>query len=195
MHDEITKVAYHLYWFSYKGLPEVKRITVLSSILFLFSGMYFNIAQAESGDSYIGIGVGTADTSIGDVPGDVDLDVLLLRLGVWITDNISLEARVGTGIDDDSTGSVDLEVESIGGLYGTYHWNLGKHASVYGIAGRSRASVKFSQGGSSDQDTDNGVSYGAGIKLSILSLEYMRYLDTSDVEADAIGVSLRYTFD
>lgn len=173
----------------------MKRITALPSVLLLVGSLCFNAAQAEGVANYIGLGVGTTETSYDDIPGEVDLEVLVLQLGVWITDNISLEARMGTGIDDDSTGSVDVDVESIGGLFGLYHWKLGEHASIYGIAGRSRASLKFSQGGSSDQDKDNGVSYGAGIKLSILNVEYLRYLDTDDIEIDSVNASLIYTFD
>ena len=173
----------------------MNKFIALPSILILISYTYFNVAQAEGRNTYIGIQYGSANTSFSGIPSDVDLDFLTLQLGVWMTDNASIEVRIGTGNGDDSIGPVDLEIESIGGLYGTYHWNLGNHASIYGIAGWSDAALKVSGGGSSDQDDENGLSYGAGMRFSILSVEYMRYLDTSDVEADAVSVGLHYTFE
>jgi opacity protein-like surface antigen len=172
----------------------VKRLIALPSILILISCTCFNVAQAEVGDTYIGIQYGSADTSFGDDSSEVDLDFLTLQLGVWVNDNVSIEVRMGTGNGDESVESVDFEIESIGGLYGTYHWNLGNHASIYGIAGWSTATLKLSGVGDSDQETENGLSVGAGLKFSIFSVEYMRYLDTSDVEADAVSVGLNYTF-
>lgn len=173
----------------------MKIIIALPLIFLLFSFMCFNVAQAEGRDSYIGIGAGTADTAIDGLSDDLDLEAIVLQLGVWMTDNISIEIRMGKGIGDDSVGAADVEIESVGGLYGTYHWNLGNQLSVYGIAGGSRASVKVTGSGGSVQDDENSLSYGAGIKISILSIEYMRYLDTSEVEADVASVGLLYEFD
>ena len=162
----------------------MKKIITLSSILILLGHTYFNVAQAGARNAYIGISAGSAD-----------LDGITLQLGVWMTDNVSLEARMGKGNGDDSIGSLDLELESLGGLYGTYHWFLGDQVAVYGIAGWSTASVKLSGDNGSIQDDDNGFSYGAGILLSIFTVEYMRLLDTTDVEVDVVSVGLRYTFD
>ena len=173
----------------------MKQLIALPSILILISFTYFNVAQAEGRDAYIGIQYGSADTSISVASGDVDLDFAMLQLGVWMTDNASIEVRLGAGNGDDSIGPVDLEIEGIGGLYGTYHWNLGSHASIYGIAGWSDATLKVSRPNGSGQEDENGPSYGVGLKFSILSVEYMSYLDTSDVEADAVSVGLHYTFD
>ena len=173
----------------------MKRKNALPFTFLLVSLTYFNVAQAEGRNNYMGIGAGTAETSIDGSPEDIDLDALTLQLGAWVTDNISIEIRMGKGIGEDSVGAAEAEIESIGGLYGTYHWNLGNQLSVYGIAGWSRASVKLSGNGGSVQDDDNGLSYGAGIKISILSIEYMSYLDTSHVEADVVAVGLLYTLD
>jgi opacity protein-like surface antigen len=177
------------------GKAIMKTIATFLAVLALVSYPYLNVAQAEGANTYIGIGAGSADTSLDCTSCDVDLDFLVLQLGVWTTDNTSIEIRMGKGSGDDSIGPLDIELESFGGLYGTYHWNLGNHASVYGIAGWSTASLKVSSGNDSLQDDEDGLSYGAGMKFSILSVEYIRYLDTSDVEADAVSVGLHYTFE
>ena len=173
----------------------MKKLITLPLILILICYTYFNVAQAEDRNTYIGIQYGSADTSFGDDSSEVDLDFLTLQLGVWVNDNVSIEVRMGTGNGDESVDSGDLEIESIGGLYGTYHWNLGNHASIYGIAGWSDISLKKSGDGGSIKADENGLSYGVGMKFSILSVEYMRYLDTDDIEAGAVSVGLHYTFD
>jgi len=175
--------------------PKVKRVIALPFILLHIGYLYFNVAQGEGRDSYIGIQTGSANTSFDVLSSDVDLNFLMIQLGAWMDDNTSLELRMGKGLGDDSIGPLDVDIESIGGMYLAYHWNLGSHASIYGIAGGSAASFKFSVSGDSNQDDYYSLSYGAGMKFSILSVEYMRYLDTTDVEADAISVGLHYAFD
>ena len=108
-------------------------------------------------------------------------------------EEISLEIRTGTGIDDDTVRGIDLELESLYGVYGLYHYSISELASLYGAVGISRASLKASVSGSSDQDNDHGLSYGVGVKFSIFSVEFMRYLDTNEIEVDAITVGVHYT--
>lgn len=173
----------------------MKKILALSSTLVLISYMFFNVAQAEGADTYVGIQYGSADTTVGGVPNDFDLEFLALQIGVWVSDNTSLELRMGKGNGKHSAGGYDLEIESMGGLYGTYHWPLGDQASIYGIAGWSTASFKLSQGATGNQEDENDISYGVGVKISVLSVEYMSYLDNSNVKADVVSVALQYGFD
>ncbi len=173
----------------------MKKSTLPPLLLILISFTCFNVAQAEGYKTYAGIHVGTADTSIDGVNDDVDLDFLMAQLGVWMTDNATIEARMAIGNDDDSVGPFDIEIENFGGLYGTYHWFFSDYVSAYGIAGWSTASLKVSGNGASDQEDDNGLSYGVGMKFSIVNIEYMKLLDTSDVEMDLVSVGLQYSFD
>ena len=64
----------------------MKRTIALPAIFLLAGLMFFNVAQAEARDSYIGIAAGTADTSIDGLSDDVDLDAWTLQLGVWMSD-------------------------------------------------------------------------------------------------------------
>jgi len=173
----------------------MKKLLALPPTLILISYMFFNVAQAEVGDTYVGIQLGSADTTVGGVSNDFDLEFLALQIGVWLSDDISLEIRMGKGNGADSAGPVDLEIESMGGLYGTYHWPLGDQASVYGIAGWSTASFKLSQGAIGNQEDENDISYGVGVKISVFSVEYMSFLDNGNVKADIISVGLQYAFD
>lgn len=172
------------------------KIKVVPALLFILVNLtHSNLAMAEGKNPYIGIFAGSADTSLRGTDNDFDLDYVMLQLGVWVTDDFSLEGRMGWGNGTDSTGPFDLEIENFGGVYGAYHWYFGDHVSVYGIAGWSDATLKKSGSSGSIQGDDRGLSYGAGIKLSILNIEYLRLLDTSDTEVDAVSVGLQYTFD
>jgi len=169
---------------------------LLAGLIILDCG-YLNkteAARSKDYDTYIGIQFGSADTSLDGLP-DVDLDYGLLQLGVWASEEVSLELRAGTGIGDDTIRGVDLELESLYGMYGLYHYHISELASLYGAVGISRASLKASVPGSSDQDNDWGLSYGVGAKFSIFIIDYMRYLDTSEITVDAVSVGVHYTFE
>jgi opacity protein-like surface antigen len=173
----------------------MKTIIAPALLVMLIGQMFVSVALADGKQSFVGVYAGVADTALDGLGQDLDLDFMGIQLGVWVTDNFALEGRMGTGAGTDSIGSVDFEVESFGGVYGAYHWLFGDQMSVYGIAGWSEASIKASAGSDSVRDDEKGFSYGAGIKLSIVNIEYLRLLDTSDVEVDALSVGLQYTFD
>jgi len=172
----------------------VKSIVALLAIFALADPGIANAASSEGADTYIGLGFGNSDVSVDGIS-DLDLDVTLLQVGVWVSDEISLEIRTGRGSNDDTVQGVDYEIEALYGLYGLYHFNFSDFASVYGAVGLSRLTLKASGAGGSDQEDENGLSYGVGAKLSIFSIEFMRYLDTNEVEADVVFVGVQYTFD
>ena len=142
--------------------------------------------------TYLGIQYGALELSGDVVNDDIDIDYGVIRIGVTVNENIAIEGRLGTGNDDDRSGGVKYELESIGGVYGLYHFRMNPDLSVYGILGWSAAEVKGSidtpGGHVSDQDNDRGLSYGAGVELFGVSIEAMRYLDTSEITADAVAV-------
>ena len=165
---------------------------LLAAFLMLDQG-YFNevrAAEREGADTYIGLQFGVADTSV-DTFSD-DLDYSLLQLGIWANEETSIEFRTGVGTSRESSGGIDYEIESLYGLYGLYHYPLGEIASIYGALGASRVTLKTSISG---QEYENGMSYGVGAKLSVFTLEYMRYLDTIDLSVDTLSLGVQYTFD
>ena len=172
----------------------MKGIVALLAIFALVGSTIAKATLLEGADSYIGFQFGNSDVSI-DGASDLDLDVTLLQVGVWVSDEISLELRTGRGSNDDTVQGIDFEIEALYGLYGLYHFNFSDFASVYAAVGLSRLTLKASGAGGSDQEDENGLSYGVGAKLSIFSIEFMRYLDTNEVEADVVSVGIQYTFD
>ena len=172
----------------------MKGIVVLLTIFVLGGSSIANATASEGADSYIGFQFGNSDVSV-DGASELDLDLALFQLGVWINDEISLEVRTGSGSNDETVQGVDFEIEALYGLYGLYHVHFSDLASVYGAVGLSRLTLKASGAGGSVQEDENGLSYGVGAKLSVFSIEFMRYLDTNEVEADVVSVGLQYTFD
>jgi hypothetical protein len=172
----------------------VKGIVALLAIFALVGSTIANAAPLEGADSYIGIQFGNSDVSV-DGSSDLDLDLNLLQVGVWISDEFSMEFRTGRGTNDDTLGGFDLEIEALYGMYGLYHYKFSDFASVYGAVGLSRLTLKASGAGSSEQEDENGLSYGVGAKISIFSFEFMRYIDNNEVEADVVSVGVQYTFD
>ena len=66
---------------------------------------------------------------------------------------------------------------------------------IFSLMMVSRLTLKASGLGSSEQEDENGLSYGVGAKISIFSFEFMRYIDNNEVEADVVSVGVQYTFD
>jgi len=94
----------------------VKSIVALLAIFALADPGIANAASSEGADTYIGLGFGNSDVSVDGIS-DLDLDVTLLQVGVWVSDEISLEIRTGRGSNDDTVQGVDYEIEALYGLY------------------------------------------------------------------------------
>jgi hypothetical protein len=144
--------------------------------------------QAEGLNSYAGIQYGQADADI------VDLDFALIRMGIEVTDQFHIEGRFGTGIDDDHYRGVKIELKTIGGAYAAYHLPVTENISAYAIGGWTRVKLKASNGGNSVIDHDNGASYGAGVEVYGVTVEWMQYLDTDDIDASAVSIGYNYHF-
>ncbi|MBT8437514.1 MAG: hypothetical protein KJP11_09095, partial [Gammaproteobacteria bacterium] len=86
-------------------------------------------------------------------------------------------------------GGIDFEIESIGGLYGLYHVGI-----IYGIAGASSGTVKTSLMGQNKQIEDDSFSYGIGLEYRGFNVEWIQYMDTSDIEVDALSIGYNYYF-
>ena len=146
---------------------------------------FFTTAHAEQPvnplKGYLGVQYGTLELSGDAVDDDIDIEYGIIRIGVTLNENIAVEGRLGAGNDDDRSGGIKYELESIGGIYGLYHFRMSPDASVYAIAGWSAGEVKGTidtpTGRQSDQEDDDGLSYGVGVELFGVSIEAMRYLD------------------
>ena len=161
-------------------------------IILILTGFFFvTPVQAEDIRGYIGLQFGQLDAET-DV--DVELDATLARLGFTTEHDWGLEVRTGLGSSDDSVGTVDVELERIYGIYGLYHLFLNERVSFYGALGYSKVTLKVSSDTNSTQPEDNGLSYGVGFEAYGFNVEYMQYIDTTDIDASAVAVGYNYHF-
>jgi hypothetical protein len=160
-----------------------------------------SIASAASeGDNYFGLGYGMVTYSE-DGLGDVNPTALVGRLGTYVTNNVSIEGRYGFGLIDDSlviSGvTVDVEIDSIMGVYGVVHNDISADASIYGLLGFTKGEItaNLSRPGFqpvSANDSDTGLSFGAGLDTGKFNIEFTQYLSESTYDVTAL--SLGFTF-
>jgi len=154
----------------------------------------FSLAHADNDrTSYIGFQFGKSESDDGNL--DFEVDYGMIRLGIMPTDNTAIEYRIGTSGSDDEVNGATFELENIYGLYGLYHYNFSENGSIYGVAGYSKVSFKASLGNLSDQDDDHGLSYGIGVQVYGFNVEYMQYLNTTELDVGALAVGYNYKFE
>lgn len=167
----------------------MKKLTLVF-LLLLTSNTY----AYESGDTYLGIQVGQSELEI-DGLDDIENTYGLVRLGIYLNSAMALELRYGDGIDDDTLMGVDYSIDRIAGLYALYHLELGSAFSIYGLVGYSEADLKAEANGGSVIEKEDDISYGIGLDLGNINIEYIQVLEGSDYEVTAASIGYTYHFE
>lgn len=162
--------------------------------------------------AYAGIQYAIADFSFEDVSEDFSPTGLIGRAGSNLNRYFSIEGRLGLGLSDDTVtvtdattnASVSIELDTLIGLYGVGHVPLGKSSSVYALVGLTQIDATASAsvtgiGFASLSDDESDFSYGIGADIGILynlwvNVEYVQYLDKSDLDVSAIALGLKFGF-
>lgn len=156
------------------------------------------LAHAEP---YIGGNYLYLDYSEGEI--DVDLGALYLRGGFQFNEWAAVEARIGTGISDDSVDfygwDADVEVNEI---YGGYFVAGIPNSSMfypYAVVGYTQGELEINVAGLSESDSDGDFSYGLGLDLRFTdslagNIEFMRYMDIDGGELDGFSAGIKYSF-
>ncbi|MCK2183779.1 porin family protein [Halomonas getboli] len=118
---------------------------------------------------------------------DRDSTGLRLRAGVAFNDYFALEGQFGTGGSD---GHLDLDY--LAGGYAKGMLPITPRFKLYGLLGATE--VEFD-----GADSESDVSYGGGASYALmpnlsLDADYMRYLDKSHYDFDAISLGATYHF-
>ncbi|MDN3516276.1 porin family protein [Aquisalimonas lutea] len=157
---------------------------------------------------YVGAQAAFAEYDPDNVSGTADLTALVGRAGFRASRYFSMEARLGTGLGDDSVDvfvpgagnvAVDVDIDYLFGAYGRGHIPLSDRFSLYGVAGFTSGELTFDAAGYSDSESDSGLSYGVGADFHAtdhvgLNVEYMQYLDESNYEISALSVGVVGSF-
>ncbi|MZR61333.1 porin family protein [Alcanivorax sp. DP30] len=135
------------------------------------------------------------------------IDAATVNAGFEVTDFLALEARGGVGLNEDSQGIADFELDHLYGGYVKLGAPISDTVRPYVIGGYTKAKGTVSADGEvagvtysfSDSENFEDESWGAGLDMNITdtlgaNLEYMRYIDTDEEEISGISVGLRSAF-
>jgi len=130
---------------------------------------------------------------------DVEPTALVLRIGRFMTDNISIEGRLGFGLQEDDIDfgpfNIEVEVDKLYGIYGVFQTSGSNDTNVYGVLGFTKGELEASFLGETIEGDDSGLSYGIGANFHGFNIEYMSYLDEDDFDVTAISLGYRRMFD
>ncbi len=178
------------------------------SLVILFSaGVFSPPGYAEHDkEARFGLLYGVADLENDFVSG-LDPSGIVVRF-VPVTDTwFGYEARLGLGIsegkdDIDSargSGEVEVDIQTIAGLYLNAHSSLSNVFTVYGVAGLTwiRYDLEFDGRLLQDAEDESGFAYGFGVDIGKqdnlkVNLEFMQYLDKSDFDLSTIGIGISF---
>jgi outer membrane immunogenic protein len=142
---------------------------------------------ANAGTNYGGLQYAFVNIDLGGI-GDVDPTALVGKLGYFFNDNIAIEGRLGTGLQDDDILGVDVEINSLFGVYGVFQTSSSSETTFYGVLGYTDVEAEFSGPGGSAEGDESSFSFGFGANIKGFNIEYMSYIDEDDTEATAVSI-------
>lgn len=180
----------------------VFRLVILLSIGAFVSPLYAE--HKKEADFYLLYGVGDYED---DLASGLDPTGIAIRF-VPATDNwFGYEGRLGFGISEGKDniesltgdGKVEVDVNSIVGLYLNAHSNISNTFLVYAVAGITwiRYDLEFEDRLLLDAEDESGFTYGFGIDIGKadslkFNLEFMQYLDKSEFDLSAISIGISF---
>ena len=121
-----------------------------------------------------------------------------LRLGTEINPNLAVEARLATGLSDDTVSGIDVEIDNFYGAYVRGMLPVGT-VTPYGLIGWTKGKATASLGSFSVSESESDISYAVGVdvwltKQTALNAEFGRLLKGDGYEIDALSVGVAFKF-
>lgn len=151
---------------------------------------------------YIGIGYEPITLSTDD-GGDFDVATASVKAGVALNPFLAVEGRYGSSVGDETRDVLGVQVTGkLDNYYGAYLKGMvpvHEMVSLYALAGYTHVDASVTTPLGSADDSDDGVSYGAGVALHVnrnfsVNAEWMSWLDKDDYDLTGYGVGLNYAF-
>ena len=178
-------------------------------VILLMTGNIFGTkaVAANNNETYFGFQYAQVEED------DLDLEptVGIFRIGSMGDNGVGFEGRFGVGISDDDVSasdpflgdiSLELEVDTVLGLYLVGQTTASGAVSVYGIIGFTMVDFTVDVdggilGSASDSDDESDLSYGFGANFDVsdkmsLNIEFMQYLDTDDFDVSAVSLGVLF---
>lgn len=164
-----------------------------------------SMADDTHGKRYAAIDIGfmTVEDESGSSTSEADITHVVGRVGGYLNDNLALEARLGTGVTDDSVDAglaadVDVSLRYLVGAYLRAGAKVGDAAFPYVLLGFTRADVESEYLGNSDTKAETDVSYGVGVDVNLsgltVAVEYANLVDKDDAVYSGFSIGLKSTF-
>jgi opacity protein-like surface antigen len=155
-------------------------------------------ADTAKAQKYIG---GNANFLSYEETGAIDASLIAVsgRLGTFINENFSFEARVGLGlIGDDETISgttVDIDLNHFFGVYARAGLPINEKLYPYALLGYTRGEVEASAGGFTVDEAESDTSFGFGVDFKVndkltLNAEYINLLDKDGAEVSGFNLGI-----
>jgi|GEM_PF-2385259 len=167
----------------------MKRIIILGTLLLVTSPFAVAGPQRpiDQGTTFLGAQYARLTFSSDRLITSATPSMITLRGGVFVLDYIAVEARYGTGIENESALAPDGElvntkVQHFGSTYMTAHAPIGSRSSFYIFGGFSEFKARFERPNSTLNKSEFSGSYGAGFQINFsraagLNIEYNRFLE------------------
>ncbi|MFC1589582.1 porin family protein [Pseudomonadota bacterium] len=186
---------------------KVISVVVASALMFVTqAGM-----AASSDEYYFGIQYGIGDYDEDGLSNSFSPTALMARVGLNVNSNLSVEGRLGFGLQDDTQFLAELggsgldaqyELDSIIGVYALGHVDLAESSSIYGLLGVSRVKANANVPefpAARNCSSDSSFSYGVGADFGIsdnvaLNIEYTQYLNKSNADLGLIALGATFSF-
>lgn len=152
--------------------------------------MFATTAQAALIGPYAGAMISRAEID------HTDLSSLGYKLGFTASPNLAVEARLGTGLTDDSINGTTYEIDNYVGVYTKLILPMNPQFSAYAIGGYSRVEGKtYTRTSRVNNWTEHDISLGLGLDLYLApnlgaSMEWMSLAD----EVDLISFGVNFSF-
>lgn len=181
---------------------KMKKITgfIVISLVTALSG----IVHAESTTGfYGGVSIAKLELDYKESGYEPSPSVIAFTIGNRITENLAIEARLGTGISDGSDNvmgtDIDLSVDSFVGVYGKAIAPLSDVFELYAMAGYTRGELTLKGMGMKLTDSDSDFSYGVGGSFAVsekfsINGEYARLFSGDGYDVDSLSLGLQMKF-
>ncbi|MDC1286693.1 porin family protein [Gammaproteobacteria bacterium] len=163
-------------------------------------------ARADSA-TYIGLQYGVTTYEESGIP-DLEAATGILRVGQYGDGVFDFEWRAGIGLSQSdeqnfgaSSATVDVDIDSLLGIYLLARLGAPGSTSIYGVFGYSTmeatASATLGEFSASTTHRETGPSFGLGVNYDVrdsflLNIEYISYVNGDDFSASAISLGILF---
>lgn len=160
-------------------------------------------AESLKSRSYVGGNIANLSYSETTISDDLSLWSGYARFGAQFEDYVSLEWRIGTGLQDDEVnifGSrVDANLDMFYGAYLLGAIPISKSIYPYALIGYTKGKMELNGDGLTIESEESDVSFGVGININLphnfaINAEYTRYLKKKGVEVSGPTAGFIYYF-